>query len=62
MSDPIQYCKLCKRVQRVDFYARGFPSDSAKRKLIKACKANGCPCEPQYRAGIDPELLRRIQS
>jgi hypothetical protein len=40
----------------VNPFARGFPPDSAKRQLIKLCKAAGHVADPQYRAGIDPAL------
>jgi hypothetical protein len=52
MSQPIQTCQLCGRQIVVRPDGRGFPPDIAKRKLQKICKANGCPCEPKYRAGI----------
>lgn len=52
MSMPMWRCALCHRIQVVNIYARGFPPDAAKRKLVKACASNGCPCEPTYRAGI----------
>lgn len=47
---PTQTCKLCGRQETVTPDGRGFPPDIAKRKLQKWCKANGCPCDPQYRA------------
>ncbi len=31
---------------------RGFPPDITKRKLVRACKAAGCECDPKYRAGL----------
>lgn len=52
MSEPTQTCLRCGRVEIVRPDGRGFPPDIAKRKLRKACKENGCPCEPQYRAGL----------
>jgi hypothetical protein len=52
MSQPTQRCALCGRSMVVHPDGRGFPPDITKRKLRKACKADGCPCEPQYRAGI----------
>jgi len=52
MSQPTQRCALCGRSMVVYLDGRGFPPDITKRKLVKACKAAGCPCEPQYRAGF----------
>jgi len=52
MSQPTQTCQLCGRAETVVPDGRGFPPDIAKRKLQKWCKANGCPCEPRYQAGI----------
>lgn len=49
---PTQTCTTCGRVVEVDFYARGFPPDSAKRKLQKLCKADGHTATPEYRAGF----------
>ncbi len=51
-TSPAQTCTLCGRVQSVRPDGRGFPPDIAKRKLAKACKAAGCPCKPQYSAGV----------
>ncbi len=50
--NPIVKCALCHRQMEVDPFVRGFPPDVARRKLIKACDESGCPCDPQYRAGI----------
>ena len=47
-----QECHLCGRVKLVTPDGRGFPPDIVKRKLVKWCKANGCPSEPKYTAGI----------
>lgn len=52
MSDPRQTCGLCGHIVHVVADGRGFPPDIAKRKLVKWCKANGCPSQPVYRAGI----------
>lgn len=52
MSAPTQTCALCGRGLVVRPDGRGFPPDIAKRKLKKWCNANGCPSEPQYRAGV----------
>ena len=52
MSLPTQTCALCGRVVTVVWDGRGFPPDISKRKLIKACRAEGCPCDPQYLAGF----------
>lgn len=49
---PTQTCLKCGRVVEVTPDGRGFPPDIAKRKLQRICKANGCPSEPQYRAGF----------
>lgn len=49
---PVYTCTLCGNKQAVRPDGRGFPPDIAKRKLQKQCKAKGCPCEPQYRAGF----------
>lgn len=51
-ADPSYSCRLCRRVEWVDRFARGFPPDAAKRRLKKACKADGCACEPVYWAGV----------
>lgn len=56
MSEPQCSCLTCGRIVIVNPYARGFPPDSAKRKLIKLCKAAGHEADPQYRAGVDPAL------
>jgi hypothetical protein len=58
MSEPTYTCALCGSRQTVDPFARGFPPDAAKRKLIKRCNAAGCACDPRYRAGMDPTLER----
>jgi len=52
MSEPTVTCDKCGRQQVVHPDGRGFPPDIAKRKLRKACRANGCDGEPQYRAGL----------
>jgi len=52
MSQPTQTCQLCGRQETVVPDGRGFPPDIAKRKLVKWCKANGCPSKPAYRAGV----------
>jgi hypothetical protein len=52
MRDPRQTCTACGRSIIVEQTGRGFPPDVAKRKLQKACKANGCPCTPVYTAGL----------
>lgn len=49
---PSQTCKVCGRVVWVDVYARGFPPDAAKRKLMKLCKQDGHKAEPAYLCGI----------
>ena len=56
MSEPTVTCGLCGRKRTVVPDGRGFPPDIAKRKLERECKAAGCPCKPQYRAGLDPRL------
>lgn len=58
MSEPVQTCKLCGTQVEVDFYARGFPPDAAVKKLKRLCNSQGCPCDPQYTAGLDIEGLR----
>jgi len=60
MSEPVQTCRLCGRSVVVVQGGRGFPPDVAKRKLRKLCAADGCACEPEYTAGIDPRLKRRL--
>lgn len=60
MSAPTVTCQLCGRSRIVTPDGRGFPPDIAKRKLRRECAANGCACDPQYRAGIDPRLERLI--
>lgn len=57
MTDPTQTCAKCGRTVTVTQDGRGFPPDIAKRRLIKACKANGCTCEPVYRAGTRGGVL-----
>ncbi len=52
MSQPTQTCTLCGNVEVVTPDGRGFPPGIAKRKLIKRCRAQGCRCEPVYRAGV----------
>ena len=52
MTEPTVTCALCERSVIVRPDGRGFPPDIAKRKLRKLCKAEGCQCEPVYRAGI----------
>lgn len=52
MSEPRQTCRLCGRTVIVELDGRGFPPEIAARKLRKACRAEGCPCDPQYRAGV----------
>lgn len=56
MSQPTQTCRLCGAVEVVRPDGRGFPPDIAKRRLKRRCKANGCPSEPTYRAGLSPAL------
>lgn len=51
-TGPIQTCMVCGNVEAVRPDGRGFPPDIAKRRLKKQCKAVGCPCDPQYRAGL----------
>jgi hypothetical protein len=51
-SEPRQTCTTCGRSMIVQQDGRGFPPDITKRKLIKACQANGCPCTPSYIAGL----------
>ena len=52
MSQPTQTCRLCGLVEVVRPDGRGFPPDIAKRRLAKRCAADGCPSDPQYRAGL----------
>jgi hypothetical protein len=52
MSQPTQTCALCGRSVVVVPDGRGFPPDIAERKLVRACKAAGCKCQPQYLAGL----------
>ena len=49
---PQQQCVLCGRVEIVKPDGRGFPPDIAKRRLVKNCRARGCPCNPKYTAGF----------
>lgn len=60
MSEPTQTCVLCGRVEIVRQSGRGFPPDVAKRRLARACNEAGCPCQPQYLAGLGAGLLRRL--
>lgn len=50
--EPTVTCALCGRRMVVQQTGRGFPPDVARRKLKKACVADGCECEPVYRAGV----------
>lgn len=52
MSEPIQTCQLCGRVEAVMPVGRSFPPDAAKRRLKKRCEAAGCNSQPQYTAGV----------
>lgn len=52
MTEPSYSCAACGASVMVDRYARGFPPDAAKRKLIRACAAEGHKAEPVYRAGL----------
>jgi hypothetical protein len=60
MSEPAVTCDRCGAHLVVVPDGRGFPPDIAKRKLRRQCRANGCSGEPQYRAGIDPALARKL--
>ena len=63
-SQPTLTCRSCGRVRIVRPDGRGFPPDIAKRALTKACRADGCACDPVYRAGLSSDLaalLRRGQ-
>jgi hypothetical protein len=60
MSEPTMTCDQCADHQIVTPDGRGFPPDIAKRKLRKRCRAKGCQGEPQYMAGISPDLARRL--
>jgi hypothetical protein len=51
-TEPTQTCQLCGNVEVVRPDGRGFPPDISKRKLVKRCKAEGCPSQPAYRAGF----------
>jgi hypothetical protein len=61
VSEPRMSCRICGRSITVVPGGRGFPPDIAKRKLVKDCKSNGCPCSPEYRAGISPELEKFLE-
>lgn len=52
MSDPRWTCALCGRVEYCRFTGAGRGPDAAKNRLKKACKADGCKCEPGYLAGV----------
>jgi hypothetical protein len=52
VSGPIQMCMICGNAEAVRPDGRGFPPDIAKRRLQKKCRREGCPCEPEYRAGL----------
>lgn len=49
---PTQTCRTCQRAVPVVPDGRGFPPDIAKRKLAKACKADGHKSDPVYTAGL----------
>jgi len=51
-TEPRQTCQLCGAYVVVTPDVRGFPPDVAKRKLQRLCRLRGCPCQPQYTAGL----------
>lgn len=61
MSEPTYTCLRCYRSVEVTPGGHGFPPDIAKRKLMKLCAANDCPCDPQYTAGVSPDLMRQME-
>jgi hypothetical protein len=56
MDFPTQTCRLCGRAVTVVQNGSGFPPERARKRLVRACRASGCPSDPVYRAGIDPTL------
>jgi hypothetical protein len=52
MSEPTQTCKACGRSVVVRPGGRGFPPDSAARRLAKMCKEAGHKSDPRYLAGV----------
>lgn len=62
MSEPVYTCKLCYRQVEVADDGRGFPPGIARRKLQNLCRANDCPCDPQYTAGVSPELEHLLEN
>ena len=52
-TEPTVTCRRCRTVVVVAQMGRGLPPDIATRRLVKACTAKGCPCDPVYRAGLD---------
>ena len=56
MIEPTQTCRVCGVSVAVRPDGRGFPPDTAKRKLAKSCAARGHKADPVYRAGVHPAL------
>lgn len=51
-AQPTQTCQVCGRVEVVTPDGRGFPPDIARRRLEKACRADGHKAVAKYQAGI----------
>lgn len=62
MSSPTQTCQTCGAVEVVHMDGRGFPPDIAKRKLAKRCKEAGHKSDPQYLAGVSPNLAAVLRA
>jgi hypothetical protein len=50
--EPTVTCKTCGTSQIVVPAGRGFPPDTAKKKLARVCAALGHDSDPLYRAGL----------
>lgn len=52
MREPTITCVLCGNVEVVHLTGRGYPPEMARKRLKARCKADGCPCQAQYLAGV----------
>ena len=58
MSAPKQTCQLCGNSVEVKIEMKGFPPDTARAKLKRLCKSQGCEYKPKYTAGFDEKGFR----
>lgn len=56
MSAPRYVCLNCGRVEYAKLTGRSAGPEPARRRIVKACKANGCRCQPEYRCGVVIEV------